>query len=334
MAKHTFTRKLAAIALTGALSLTLLSGCVKNSYLVVGKQTVNMPVVMKVGRHNVAMEEYRYFYLNTKYQLDGGDDSVWEQEGADDKKELLRTHVEDTIKSNYALMDLAKEKGVSLTADERKSISDNLASIKENYESEEAFEEALAQNYLTEEVYLSMGEMSTLQQKLTEKLTGDGGEIPMGDDVVTQYVKDNYVRAKHVLITSATENAEQVANEVAQKAAAGEDFDSLISTYGEDPGMTQSPDGYYFTKNEMVAEFEEAAFALPENSVSGVVESSFGYHIIQRLPLDDAYIQENLSTYTSTYKTAKVYEQIEKVMDGYKVTYDKNYDLIDVDTVK
>ena len=44
--------------------------------------------------------------------------------------------------------------------------------------------------------------------------------------------------------------------------------------------------GYVFTAGEMVAEFEEGTRALEFGAVSGIVESSYGYHIIMRVELD------------------------------------------------
>jgi hypothetical protein len=43
-----------------------------------------------------------------------------------------------------------------------------------------------------------------------------------------------------------------------------------------------------FGRGQMVAPFEEAAFALAENEISPPVRSEFGWHIIQRLPEDPA----------------------------------------------
>ena len=77
------------------------------------------------------------------------------------------------------------------------------------------------------------------------------------------------------------------ANEVLEKAKNGEDFDALITEYNEDPGMTSNPDGYYFGKGQMVEPFENAAYALADGEISGLVETDFGYHIIKRLPIDD-----------------------------------------------
>ena len=50
--------------------------------------------------------------------------------------------------------------------------------------------------------------------------------------------------------------------------------------------MTNFPDGYIFTDDQMVQEFEDGARALADYEISDIVESSHGYHIILRLPLD------------------------------------------------
>lgn len=113
-----------------------------------------------------------------------------------------------------------------------------------------------------------------------------------------------FVTAKHILISADDTNkaeAKKKAEKVLQKAKAGEDFDKLIAEYNEDPGMEMYPDGYTFTLNEMVPEFEESAFSLKEGEISGLVESVYGYHIIKKEPLapiTDA-IRESLSFYVA-----------------------------------
>ena len=59
------------------------------------------------------------------------------------------------------------------------------------------------------------------------------------------------------------------------------------------------PDGYTFTTGEMVAEFEEAAFALGEYKVSEPVESGHGVHILLGLPMgpDDATMNQGANGY-------------------------------------
>ena len=70
------------------------------------------------------------------------------------------------------------------------------------------------------------------------------------------------------------------------RAKAGEDFDALIEELGTDTGMTQEPaktEGYLvFEGSGMVAEFEEAALALPSvGAISELVATDYGYHILQ-----------------------------------------------------
>ena len=65
-------------------------------------------------------------------------------------------------------------------------------------------------------------------------------------------------------------------------------FDPLLTIYGEDPGMAANPGGYLFGPGEMVAEFEEGTKALQPGQISQPIQSSYGWHIIQRLPLTQA----------------------------------------------
>ena len=62
-------------------------------------------------------------------------------------------------------------------------------------------------------------------------------------------------------------------------------FQELKEEYDEDTGKFTYPDGYVFLPGEMVAEFEEGVKALADYGVSQPVKTSYGYHVILRLPL-------------------------------------------------
>jgi parvulin-like peptidyl-prolyl isomerase len=90
---------------------------------------------------------------------------------------------------------------------------------------------------------------------------------------------DAYVAAHPELDTKA---ARQKVEDILKRVRAGEDFAALAKEFSEDPGSrAQGGDLGWFGRGEMVKEFEDAAFALKEGEVSGIVESPFGYHIIK-----------------------------------------------------
>ncbi|MBQ7900625.1 MAG: peptidylprolyl isomerase, partial [Clostridia bacterium] len=103
-------------------------------------------------------------------------------------------------------------------------------------------------------------------------------------------------------------------------------FNSLVEQYGEDPGMASQPEGYLFTKGQMVEEFETAAYALKVGAVSGIVESSYGYHIIKRV--ENVYTDEILEQ----TKTMLVADKVNAVFDGYadNASVTKNQNMFDV----
>jgi peptidyl-prolyl cis-trans isomerase C len=97
------------------------------------------------------------------------------------------------------------------------------------------------------------------------------------DEAVKGLPKDEEARARHILVP--TENE---AKDIAARIKKGEDFAKLATELSKDPGSgKQGGDLGYFTKDRMVKEFAETAFALKPGEVSAPVKSQFGWHIIK-----------------------------------------------------
>jgi len=89
-------------------------------------------------------------------------------------------------------------------------------------------------------------------------------------------------------------DAYERATAILERLNGGEDFNELMLQYGEDPGMGTFPDGYTFVAQQMVPEFSEGTIALEIGEISGLVQSSFGYHIILRVEPDPDNIMQGL----------------------------------------
>ena len=134
---------------------------------------------------------------------------------------------------------------------------------------------------------------------------------------IQEKYENEFVTAKHILISTEERTpaeAKKIADDVLKKLKKGGDFDALMSEFSEDPGTAQYPQGYTFTKGEMVKEFEEAAFSLKDGEISGLVESDFGYHILKREPLAEL---DEYSYYSLAESVAsEMYDEIVKVAES------------------
>ena len=115
-------------------------------------------------------------------------------------------------------------------------------------------------------------------------------------DQMKDMFEKKYLRAKHILLKedAGTSNREAEAVELVKQARGGADFDALVAQHGEDPGMAANVTGYVFPEGQMVQEFYEGTLALELNAISDPVRTSYGWHIIQRLPLTDELYQAHL----------------------------------------
>jgi peptidyl-prolyl cis-trans isomerase C len=117
------------------------------------------------------------------------------------------------------------------------------------------------------------------------------------DENIQQYSEPEKIHAKHILIRPAEDSndlngaktrAKAKAQELLERIKAGESFEELAKQYSACPSAKDGGDLGMQPKDTFVPEFEKAAFALKPGQVSGVVQTSFGYHIIKLIEHVDA----------------------------------------------
>lgn len=118
---------------------------------------------------------------------------------------------------------------------------------------------------------------------------------PSVDVEAQQDIGPRSIAARHILVsfrggsraapyvTRSRDEAYALASELRERVLAGEDFAELARGHSDDRGSArEGGDLGEFTRGQMVKPFSDAAFALEPGGVSEVIESEFGFHVIQR----------------------------------------------------
>jgi foldase protein PrsA len=133
--------------------------------------------------------------------------------------------------------------------------------------------------------------LQKLHDEVTKEISATEAQIKKYyEDNKATFVKPEAVTLKHILISTVDadkdekiEKARKTAQDVSDKIKAGADFDALMKQYSQDPELKENPDGYTFSKGQMIKGFQEAALALEVGQISDVVRSPYGFHIIKLL---------------------------------------------------
>ena len=286
---------------------------------------------------------YDVSYLDSYMQYYTGSSLDWDYTLSDGTNitDYIKSNVYSSVKQHLVLENLANKYGVTLTEGQESAMADSDQTYIDQYGSEEAFEEEIAKLGMRRETYDRVARSNYLYQNLYQLYNTEGSALYASDEDLAVYAADqNYITADHILLSTKDlttgealtdeQKAEKkaLAEEIKQKLDACEGdideltalFQELADQYSEDPGRESYPTGYTFTTGSMVQEFEDAAYALSEGEVSEVVESSFGYHILLRLPLDKSAAADEVR---EEYFTNFIAEQVDAATMATSADYDK-----------
>ena len=214
----------------------------------------------------------------------------------------------------------AKKKDITISTS---TVNSEIDKLKEQYGGEDAFNQALVDSSTTLTALKSDIKNYLLIKKLLEP------EIKITDDEMKTYFEENkdsfataeQVKASHILVAD-----EATAKKVKEKLDNGEDFAALAKEYSTDDSTKDSGGELgYFAKGDMVAAFEDAAFAMSVNQISDPVKTDYGYHIIKvedKKAAQSANYEDSKAKIKETLFDQKVDSQYQTWLDEKKKNYD------------
>lgn len=310
--------------------------------------------VLTVNGDAVAADEYSgYMLYNMQYYASMyaqmGLTDLWSNE---DMAKSLGASMPEAAEQQaiYARVVMQKfnELGLKLGYNEQKEMAEIRRNSIDNT-SKDAYLNQIAQFGFSDQSYQNFMYISQCYQALNDYYFGENGVNTPSDEDIQKYYEDNYITAKHILISTVDpasgetkrtdEEAKKEAQSILDRIKAGEDFDTLMNEYSEDTGLSNNPNGYTFTEGQMVTEFYDGAKALAEDEVSELVKSDYGYHIIKRVKLDDSQLDNYKSDIVSAI-SGSMDELLQQWMDEAQVettdlystiTYENVYDYLPQD---
>jgi parvulin-like peptidyl-prolyl isomerase len=234
-----------------------------------------------------------------------------------DKVKELKTRLLDQMIDDKLLKQEAKKAKIKVT---KRDTDQGIAQVKKRFETDAEFQAELKKEDISEAQFTKRIEDQMLVMKLIEQEVKAKTEPPKDEDIKAFYEKiqqkmngkdlgldkkdeeeiaglaklltrasAEQTHARHILV-SVDKNADMKTKAAAlnkiksiqKELKGGADFEALAKKYSDDPGSkVKGGDLGFFSKGDMVPEFEKAAFALNVGQVSEPILTDFGYHLIK-----------------------------------------------------
>ena len=331
-------RRILGSALALAMTAGLLSGCgsaydpVKD---VMGYK--GSTVMFTVNGRDVTAEEYLFWLAQ---QADSANMYLSAMDSEDNQGSVWDMEVQEGVTAGDSIKEAAQQyailysvvagkaqaEGYSYGREDKAAYQEELATAKEQLGGEEAYETYLKSMCISDGGFEKVSSVGVLYDHMLQGMFQEGKDGAATQEDLEKFAQDNDVlAAKHILLLTQDSQTGQALSEeeAAQKKAKADELlqqgcqwavnldgggSTTLSVLlpGSSAGLAANPDGYAFTTGEMVQEFEDATRALEPGQISGLVESSYGYHIILRLeptcaPVRTMWNEDQLNTLTGQW---------------------------------
>lgn len=247
------------------------------------------------------------------------------------KKKILENFIDREL-----LYQASQKNGIKVDEAE---VNEQLIALKKRFPSEAEFNKALSERNISEATITSQLERNIAIKEFIDKQFVQ--KITITDKESKTYYESNpdlfkqpeQVRASHILIKvdpkaddAKKAEARNKIEEIQKKLQKGEDFSALAKEFSQGPSNVKGGDLGYFKRGQMVPPFEQAAFGLKPGTISDIVETNFGYHLIKvidkksesTIPYSD--VKERLEQHLKQKKVQKeITSYVEKLKAKAKV---------------
>jgi peptidyl-prolyl cis-trans isomerase C len=246
-----------------------------------------------------------------------------------DKLEALKQGVLESLIDRALLYQESVKQGIEVKPEE---IEEQWVRIRERFDSEEAFQQAMIRMNTDEETIRDEIRRVRTVKTFIQGRFAQGAAISeeearaFYDTHQESFNRPEQIRARHILIRPESGGGEQAEKDarsrleaLREEAEAGADFAELAGKHSQGPSGKRGGDLGYFSRGDMAKPFEDAAFALKEpGELSQVVRTQFGYHLIKLedrkegglVPFEE--VQENLQEYLRKEKVKEAVQSYVK----------------------
>jgi len=242
-----------------------------------------------VNGRTISREEVERIYTNMARQNIEPEPGT---QGNSPEERLYRTAV-DLLVEQILVEEGARKAGLTVSDGQ---VASEVTRMKTASGGPAAFQKLLDENGVKEQD-VEKDIRSRLTARMYFERVAGSSPPPVSDEEVEEYFESNperfgaqpEVNARHILVMTKPDMDDMARAEARRRAEAslarvrgGEDFAAVANETTEDPtNQGKGGDLGWFPRGAMVAPFDSAAFDLKPGEVSGIVETSFGYHVIR-----------------------------------------------------
>lgn len=237
--------------------------------------------VFRVGDSVCSLSELKLYLITQKNQYQGAyGDQIWTlQIGKQTLQDSVKQNVISQLAQIKTMCQFAKEKGVSLSDEEKNQVNQAAAEFFSGLSDEEkkylgigqSTVEAMYSEYLlADRVY------KTLTSSIETEVSDDEARVLSVQQIV---LKASTTKEDGTVVTFSNEQKKEIyekAKQILERAKNGEDFSSLAKAYNE-IGDYQGTYG----RNTMPEQVEDIVFNLENGQISGIIETEQGYYIVK-----------------------------------------------------